>query len=121
MSCWRTALRTAPAKRVKVARASALGSTALTRSASSSSASSSDSGAPAARTSSSSSALTHSTREGSRVGGSDSPGHSRCAGGGGVAVFGEDGRTSSELIEAAEEARFAAEAVGVEVLGRDEP
>jgi GGDEF domain-containing protein len=38
----------------------------------------------------------------------------------GVAVFGEDGRTSSELIEAAEEARFAAEAGGVEVLGSDE-
>jgi GGDEF domain-containing protein len=35
----------------------------------------------------------------------------------GVAVFGEDGRTSGELIEAAEEARFAAEAGGVEVLG----
>jgi hypothetical protein len=38
-----------------------------------------------------------------------------------VAVFGEDGRTSSELIEAAEEARFAAEAGGVEILGSDEP
>jgi two-component system, cell cycle response regulator len=38
----------------------------------------------------------------------------------GVAVFGEDGRTSDELIEAAEEARFAAEAAGVEVLGGDE-
>ena len=38
----------------------------------------------------------------------------------GVAVFGEDGRTSGELIEAAEEARFAAEAAGVEVLGGDE-
>jgi GGDEF domain-containing protein len=33
----------------------------------------------------------------------------------GVAVFGEDGRTSGELIEAAEEARFSAEAGG----GRD--
>jgi GGDEF domain-containing protein len=39
----------------------------------------------------------------------------------GVAVFGEDGRTSSELIEAAEEARFAAAAGGVEVLGTEEP
>jgi two-component system cell cycle response regulator len=39
----------------------------------------------------------------------------------GVAVFGEDGRTSGELIEAAEEARFAAAAGGVEVLGSDEP
>jgi GGDEF domain-containing protein len=39
----------------------------------------------------------------------------------GVAVFGEDGRSSRELIEAAEEARFAAEAGGVEVLGSDEP
>ena len=38
----------------------------------------------------------------------------------GVAVFGEDGRTSDELIEAAEEARFAASAAGVDVLGRDE-
>ena len=36
----------------------------------------------------------------------------------GVAVFGEDGRTSGELIEAAEEARFAAEAGGVERAGR---
>jgi GGDEF domain-containing protein len=34
----------------------------------------------------------------------------------GVAVLGEDGRTSAELIEAAEEARFAAAASGVEVL-----
>ena len=33
----------------------------------------------------------------------------------GVAVLGEDGRTSGELIEAAEEARFAAAAAGVEV------
>jgi GGDEF domain-containing protein len=39
----------------------------------------------------------------------------------GVAVFGEDGGTSSELIEAAEQARFAAAADGVEVLGTDEP
>jgi GGDEF domain-containing protein len=39
----------------------------------------------------------------------------------GVAVFGEDGRTSGELIEAAEEARFAAGAGGVEVLGTAEP
>ena len=35
----------------------------------------------------------------------------------GVAVFGEDGRTSGELIEAAEEARFGAAADGAEVLG----
>ena len=39
----------------------------------------------------------------------------------GVAVFGEDGRTSSELIEAAEQARFAASAGGVEVRGPEEP
>jgi GGDEF domain-containing protein len=39
----------------------------------------------------------------------------------GVAVFGEDGRTSSELIEAAEQARFAAAAGGVEVRGTEEP
>jgi GGDEF domain-containing protein len=39
----------------------------------------------------------------------------------GVAVFGEDGRTSGELIEAAEEARFAAAAGGTDVLGTDEP
>jgi GGDEF domain-containing protein len=38
----------------------------------------------------------------------------------GVAVRGEDGRTSRELMEAAEEARFAAAAGGVEVLGTDE-
>jgi GGDEF domain-containing protein len=38
----------------------------------------------------------------------------------GVAVRGEDGRTSRELIDAAEEARFAAAAGGVEVLGTDE-
>jgi GGDEF domain-containing protein len=38
----------------------------------------------------------------------------------GVAVFGEDGRTSSELIEAAEEARFAAAAGGVDVLDPEE-
>lgn len=37
----------------------------------------------------------------------------------GVAVLGEDGRSPSELIEAAEEARFAAAAGGVEML-RDE-
>lgn len=34
----------------------------------------------------------------------------------GVAVLGEDGRTSAELIDAAEEARFAAAASGVRVL-----
>jgi GGDEF domain-containing protein len=39
----------------------------------------------------------------------------------GVAVFGEDGRTSGELIEAAEEARFAAAAGGTDILGTDEP
>jgi GGDEF domain-containing protein len=39
----------------------------------------------------------------------------------GVAVFGEDGRTSSQLIEAAEEARFGAAANGTEVLGTEEP
>ena len=39
----------------------------------------------------------------------------------GVAVRGEDGRTSAELIDAAEESRFAAAAGGVEVLGTDEP
>jgi GGDEF domain-containing protein len=39
----------------------------------------------------------------------------------GVAVHGEDGRTSAELIEAAEESRFAAAAGGVEVLRGDEP
>jgi GGDEF domain-containing protein len=39
----------------------------------------------------------------------------------GVAVFGEDGRTSSQLIEAAEEARFGAAADGTEVLGTEEP
>jgi GGDEF domain-containing protein len=39
----------------------------------------------------------------------------------GVAVFGEDGRSSRELIEAAEEARFAAAAGGIEVLGSEEP
>ncbi|MGZ4293288.1 MAG: hypothetical protein ACXVRM_03515 [Solirubrobacteraceae bacterium] len=38
----------------------------------------------------------------------------------GVAVLGEDGRTSAALIEAAEGARFAAAAQGVEVLGGDE-
>jgi GGDEF domain-containing protein len=38
----------------------------------------------------------------------------------GVAVFGEDGRTSGELIEAAEEARFSAAASGVDVRGADE-
>ena len=37
----------------------------------------------------------------------------------GMAVFGEDGRTSGELIEAAEEARFAAAARGAEVLGTE--
>jgi GGDEF domain-containing protein len=39
----------------------------------------------------------------------------------GVAVFGEDGRTSGELIEAAEEARFGAAADGAEVMGTEEP
>jgi GGDEF domain-containing protein len=39
----------------------------------------------------------------------------------GVAVLGEDGRTTAELIEAAEEARFAAAAGGVEILSGDEP
>jgi GGDEF domain-containing protein len=34
----------------------------------------------------------------------------------GISVLGEDGRTPSELIEAAEEARFAAAASGVDVL-----
>lgn len=38
----------------------------------------------------------------------------------GVAVLGEDGRTPSELIEAAEEARFAAEAGGLGILSDDE-
>jgi GGDEF domain-containing protein len=38
----------------------------------------------------------------------------------GLAVFGEDGRTGGELIEAAEEARFAAAARGAEVLGTEE-
>jgi GGDEF domain-containing protein len=38
----------------------------------------------------------------------------------GVAVLGEDGRSPSELIEAAEEARFAAAAGGVEILRDDE-
>jgi GGDEF domain-containing protein len=37
----------------------------------------------------------------------------------GVAVLGEDGRTSAELIEAAEEGRFAAAASGVDVLGSE--
>ncbi len=37
----------------------------------------------------------------------------------GVAVLGEDGQTSAELIEAAEEARFAAAASGVDVLRRE--
>jgi GGDEF domain-containing protein len=43
----------------------------------------------------------------------------------GVAVFGEDGSSSAELIEAAEEARFSAAASGVEIEGptndRSEP
>ncbi len=39
----------------------------------------------------------------------------------GVAVLGEDGRNPSELIEAAEEDRFAAAASGVELLGDDSP
>jgi GGDEF domain-containing protein len=38
----------------------------------------------------------------------------------GLAVLGKDGRTSTELIEAAEEARFAAAAGGVEILGGEE-
>jgi len=38
----------------------------------------------------------------------------------GVAVLGEDGRTSAELIDAAEEARFGAAARGVDVLRDDE-
>jgi GGDEF domain-containing protein len=38
----------------------------------------------------------------------------------GVAVLGEDGRSPSELIEAAEEARFAAAAAGVEIVRDDE-
>jgi len=33
-----------------------------------------------------------------------------------VAVLGEDGRSAAELIEAAEQARFAAAAEGVDVL-----
>jgi GGDEF domain-containing protein len=37
----------------------------------------------------------------------------------GIAVLGEDGRTSAELVEAAEEARFAAAAHGVRVLRAD--
>lgn len=37
----------------------------------------------------------------------------------GVAVLGEDGRTSAELIEAAEEARFAAAASGLRLLRAD--
>jgi len=37
----------------------------------------------------------------------------------GLAVFGEDGDTSGELIEAAEEARFAAAASGADVHGAD--
>jgi GGDEF domain-containing protein len=39
----------------------------------------------------------------------------------GVAVFGEDGHTSGELIDAAEEARFSAAAGGVDVRGAHEP
>lgn len=38
----------------------------------------------------------------------------------GVAVLGEDGRSPTELIEAAEEARFAAAAAGVEIVRDDE-
>ena len=37
----------------------------------------------------------------------------------GLAVLGEDGRTSAELIDAAEEARFAASASGLRVLRGD--
>jgi GGDEF domain-containing protein len=39
----------------------------------------------------------------------------------GVAVLGEDGRTSAELIDAAEEARFAAAAGGLQVLPAQSP
>jgi hypothetical protein len=39
----------------------------------------------------------------------------------GLAVLGEDGRTSAELIDAAEEARFAAAARGLRVLRADRP
>jgi GGDEF domain-containing protein len=39
----------------------------------------------------------------------------------GVAVLGEDGRTAAELIEAAEQARFAAAASGVDMLRGAEP
>jgi GGDEF domain-containing protein len=39
----------------------------------------------------------------------------------GVAVFGEDGHTSGELIDAAEEARFSAAAGGVDVHRANEP
>ena len=39
----------------------------------------------------------------------------------GIAVLGEDGRTSSELIEAAEEARFAAAASGVGIAPGPDP
>jgi GGDEF domain-containing protein len=39
----------------------------------------------------------------------------------GVAVFGEDGRSSAQLMEAAEEARFAASARGLDIVGREEP
>jgi hypothetical protein len=42
----------------------------------------------------------------------------------GVAVLGEDGFDSTELVEAAEEARFVAEASGITVAradGRDSP
>jgi GGDEF domain-containing protein len=41
----------------------------------------------------------------------------------GISVLGEDGRTPAELIEAAEEARFAAAAMGVDVLrsAREDP
>jgi GGDEF domain-containing protein len=37
----------------------------------------------------------------------------------GVAVLGQDGRTAEELIEAAEDARFAAQASGVDVFGEN--
>jgi GGDEF domain-containing protein len=39
----------------------------------------------------------------------------------GVAVLGEDGRTSAELIDAAEEARYAAEASGLQVIREQSP
>jgi GGDEF domain-containing protein len=49
------------------------------------------------------------------VGGTGGPGGAPLAASVGVAVLGEDGDTSSDLIEAAEEARFSASASGLEV------